>query len=81
MLSTGKLLSVKRSNVKSCAAEAEDLPRPKTSSTKSWREKSSRRLSLRKGDEVIVQGLTKAPWQQLVTCLFAVFFVFLGGMD
>ena len=57
MLSTGKLLSVKRSNVKSCAAEAEDRP-PKRSGGSAVA--SSRRISLRKGDEVIVQGLTKA---------------------
>jgi len=55
MLSTGKMLSVKRSNVRSVAAQQERSQR----SSRAPRSRSEPR-PLRRGDEVVVQGLTKA---------------------
>lgn len=55
MLSTGKMLSVKRSNVRSVAARQERSQR----SSRAPRSRSEPR-PLRRGDEVVVQGLTKA---------------------
>ncbi|CAL1132960.1 unnamed protein product [Cladocopium goreaui] len=58
MLSTGKMLSVKRSNVRSVAAQQERSQRSQRAE-RTPRSRSEPR-PLRRGDEVVVQGLTKA---------------------
>lgn len=58
MLSTGKMLSVKRSNVRSVAALGTSQPSRPQRRRQERSELKTR--ALRKGDEVVVQGLTKA---------------------